>query len=157
MIRPSKSKQKNKKQKNKKKTTKNQNQKKKKPKKKKKRERTCQIVDFAVPADHRVKIEKSEKKYKFLDFASKLKIMEHKGNGDTNCNWRIRNHPQRISKETGRLGNKRTSRDHPDYSTSKIGQNTDNSPGDLRRFAVIQIPVKSHQLTLMWKTLKGVK
>ena len=30
--------------------------------------RTCKIVDFAVPADHRVKLKESEKKDKYLDF-----------------------------------------------------------------------------------------
>ena len=34
--------------------------KKKKKEKKKKRERTCRIVDFAVPADHRVKLKERE-------------------------------------------------------------------------------------------------
>ena len=34
------------------------------------------------------------------------------------------------------------------------GQNTEKSPGDLRRLAVTQTPVKNHQLTLIWKTLK---
>ena len=34
------------------------------------------------------------------------------------------------------------------------GQNTEKSPGDLWRLAVTQTPVKYHQLTLMWKTLK---
>ena len=29
------------------------------------------------------------------------------------------------------------------------GQNTEESPGDLRRLAVTQSPVKDHQLTLM--------
>ena len=46
----------------------------------------------------------------------------------------------------------RTSWDHPNYSIVEIGQNTEKSPGDFRRLAVI--PVKDHQLTLMWKTLK---
>ena len=32
--------------------------------------------------------------------------------------------------------------------------NPEMSPGDLRRLAVTQTPVKNHQLTLMWKTLK---
>ena len=32
------------------------------------------------------------------------------------------------------------------------GQNTEKSPGDLRRLAVTQTPVKDHQLMLMWKT-----
>ena len=32
--------------------------------------------------------------------------------------------PKRNGKGTGRLGNKRTNGDHPDYSIIKIGQNT---------------------------------
>ena len=35
----------------------------------KKKKRTCKIVDFAVPADHRMKLKESEKKGKYLDFA----------------------------------------------------------------------------------------
>ena len=35
--------------------------------------RTCKIVDFAVPADHRVKIKESEKKDKYLGLALELK------------------------------------------------------------------------------------
>ena len=41
--------------------------------KKKKRKRTCQIVDFAVLADHKEKLEESEKKDKYLDLARELK------------------------------------------------------------------------------------
>ena len=37
---------------------------------------------------------------------------------------------------------------------AKNGQNPETSPGDLRRLTVTQTPVKNHQLTLMWKTLK---
>ena len=37
---------------------------------------------------------------------------------------------------------------------TKNGQNTEKSPGDLRRLAVTQTPVKNHQLKLMWKTLR---
>ena len=33
----------------------------------------CTIVDFAVPADHRVKLKEIEKKDKYLDFALELK------------------------------------------------------------------------------------
>ena len=36
----------------------------------------------------------------------------------------------------------------------KNGQNTEKSPGNLRRLAVSQTPVKNHLLTLMWKTPK---
>ena len=43
--------------------------------------------------------------------------------------------------------------DHLNYSIVKIGWNTEKGPGDLR-FAVIQIPVKNHQLKLVWKTHK---
>ena len=42
-------------------------------KRKKKEKRTCKIVDFAVPADHRIKLKKCEKKDKYLDFARELK------------------------------------------------------------------------------------
>ena len=47
-----------------------------------------------------------------------------------------------LVKGLGRLGNKRTSRDHPDYSIIKIGQNTEKSPADSRRLAVIHTPAK---------------
>ena len=40
---------------------------------KKKKKRTCKIVDFAVPADHRVKLKESEKKDKYLDLAKDWK------------------------------------------------------------------------------------
>ena len=33
-------------------------------------------------------------------------------------------------------------RDHPDHSTVKICLNTEESPGDLKRLAVTQTPVK---------------
>ena len=36
-------------------------------KKKKKRKKICKIVDFVVPADHRIKLKQCEKKDKYLD------------------------------------------------------------------------------------------
>ena len=42
-------------------------------KKKKKKKRICKIVDFAVPADHRINLKESEKKDKYLDLARELK------------------------------------------------------------------------------------
>ena len=73
--------------------------------------------------------------------------MEHEGDGDTICNWRTQYSHQRIGKGTGRLGNKRTSRDHPDNSIVKIRQDTEKSPGDLRRnlrrLVVTQIPLET--------------
>ena len=38
-----------------------------------KKKRTCKIVDFAVPADHRIKLKEYEKKDKYLDLARELK------------------------------------------------------------------------------------
>ena len=39
--------------------------------------------------------------------------------------------------------------DHPNNSIIEDGKNTEKSPGDLRRLAVTQSPIKDHQLTLM--------
>ena len=39
----------------------------------KKKKITCQIVDFAVPVDHRIKLKECEKKDKYLDLARELK------------------------------------------------------------------------------------
>ena len=37
------------------------------------KKRTYKIVDFAVPADHRIKLKESEKKDKYIDLARELK------------------------------------------------------------------------------------
>ena len=37
------------------------------------KKRTCKIVDFAVPADHRIKLKECEKKDKYFDLARELK------------------------------------------------------------------------------------
>ena len=42
----------------------------------KKEQSTCRVVGFVVPADHKVKLKKSEKRDKCLDIASKLKNYE---------------------------------------------------------------------------------
>ena len=48
---------------------------------------TCKIVDFAVPADHRIKVKEYEKKDKYLDLDRKLKkTVKHAGDNYTNCN-----------------------------------------------------------------------
>ena len=43
--------------------------------------------------------------------------------------------------------------DHPNNSNIENGQNTEKCPGDLRRLAVTQTPVKNHRLTLMGKSV----
>ena len=111
-------------------------------------------MDFAVPADHRIKVKESEKKDKSLDLARELKkkkkTMDYEGDNYTNHDWCFWYSHQRIIKGTRGLRNKRTSGDHPNYSIIENGRNT----GDLRRLAVTQTPVKDHQLKLMGKTLK---
>ena len=54
-----------------------------------------------------------------------------------------------LLKDSGRFGSWRSSGDHPNNSITENCQNTEKSPGDLRRLAVTQSPVKDHQLTLM--------
>ena len=76
--------------------------------------------------------------------------MEHEGDGDINCNWCTRYSHQSISKETGRIG----SGEHPNYSIIKIGQNTKKNPGDLRRLAIAQTPVKTISQRLCKKLSK---
>ena len=81
--------------------------------------------------------------------------MEHESNGNSNCG-------RCISKGAGRLANKRTSKDHPEYNI-KIGQNTEKSPGDLRRLSVTQTTghnpcdIVPHRLALVTTFLLTVK
>ena len=50
-----------------------------------KKEKICKIVDFAVPAEHRIKLKECEKRDKYLDLARELKkSMEHDGDNYTN-------------------------------------------------------------------------
>ena len=136
------------------------------------------LCDIEIQTDHRILARRTDlvvvnkkkrepadmwtlsfrKKYNYLDFTSEQKKgREHEGDSDTNCNWCTWNYPERIEKETRRYENQRTSGDHPGYSVIKIDQNTEKSPGDLRKFAVTQTAVRKHHLTLLWKTPKRVK
>ena len=52
----------------------------------KKKKKICKVVDFAVPADHRIKLKESEKRDKYLDLARELKkTKEHEGDNYTDC------------------------------------------------------------------------
>ena len=97
-------------------------------------------MNFAVPADHRVKLKEHEKKDKYRGLARGLKKQWNMKVGFICSLYRH----QRIYKGTGGLGNKRTSEDHPNYCIIEIGQNTEKSPGDLR-FAVTKADVKNSQ------------
>ena len=115
-------------------------------------------MNFADPVDHRIKLKESEKRDKYLDLARELKKL-----------WNMK--VTIIPVVTDALGTvtkglvqgpedleiRVTSGDHPNYSIVEIGQNTEKSPGDLRRLTVTQTPVRNHQWTLVWKTLKGAK
>ena len=115
-----------------------------------KKKRTSKIVDFAVPTDHRIKLKECETKYKYLYLAKKIEnTKEHAGDNYTNCNWCIWNSNLRNTKGTGELGTWRTSGEHPNYSSIENDQNSEKSPGDVRRLAVSQTPGKDHQLALM--------
>ena len=67
-------------------------------------------MDFAVLADHRIKLKESDKKDKYLHLARELKKPESDGVLIV------------IGIRTGELGNKRMARDHPNYSIIAIGQ-----------------------------------
>ena len=58
------------------------------PNNKQQKKRNCQIVDFAVPAEHRIKLKECQKKDQYLDLARELKkTMEYAGDNYTNCDW----------------------------------------------------------------------
>ena len=109
---------------------------------------TCRIVNFRVPADHRVKLKESEKENKYIDLARELKkTVEHKSNGYTNCRWCSWFSHQRVGARIGGLGNKRTNGGHLDHIIIEIGQNTEKSLGNLRRIVDHQTLVRSNRLT----------
>ena len=70
--------------------------------------------------------------------------MEHAGDNNTNFNRCIWNSNEMITKGTGGLGSWQRSGDHLNYNIIENGQNTEKSPGDLRRLSVTQSPVKDH-------------
>ena len=113
----------------------------------KKKKKICKIVDFAVPADHRIKLKECEKQDKYIDLARELKKL---------WNMKVTIIPIVIGAfgtvtkgllkglddlEVGGRGET--------IQTTATEKNTEKSPGDLRRLAVTQSPVKDHQLTLM--------
>ena len=106
-------------------------------------------MNRTVTTDHREKSKKTKREKSIRPCSRTKKAMEREGDGDTYYNWCAQNGPQRLRKRTGRVDNRRTNRDYPNYSITKNHQNTENSPGGFRRIAIIQTLVKDHQLTLM--------
>ena len=90
-----------------------------------KKKSTCWLVDFAVPADHKVKLKENEKRDNYQDLGGELKKMKqksmvHEGNGGINCNWCSWDNPQMMCKGTKTLRNQRTSRDIKLYLRVKL-------------------------------------
>ena len=116
---------------------------------------TCKIVDFAVPADHRVRLKENEKKDKYLELPKELKKL---------WNMKVTFIPivigalvtvtEGLLKELEDLEIRGRVETIQNYYSIQNGQNTEKSPGDLRRLAITQTSVKDHQRQLMGKTLK---
>ena len=80
---------------------------------------------------------------KYLDLARELKkLWNMKGMFIPIVIGALGTDAEGLLKGTGGLGNKRTSGDHLNYCIIEIGQNTEKSPGDLKRLVVNQTPVK---------------
>ena len=109
-----------------------------------------------MTADTRRNIQENEKRGKYLDLTRGLKFYGNKSNGVANINWCTWNCAQVLGKKPGKNRNKKTSRNYQIFSIFKIGQNTENSPLDLKRLAVTRVSVKDPYLMLVLKTL-GIK
>ena len=97
---------------------------------------------------------KVKKRDKYLELAKELKKYLHK---KVTVIPIVTGMLGTVTKElVQRLEDLEISGDYPNYRIVEISQNTEKSPGDLRRLAVTQTLVEK-QLTLVWKTLKWVK
>ena len=108
------------------------------------------MVDFAVPVDNRVKIKENEKRDKYLNHATELGKL---------WNMKVMVIPTVFR---GLWKNSKGFIRRPEKL--KIVRRAETiqtlallSPGDLRRLAVTQTPVKVHQRTLVGKTQKEQK
>ena len=105
------------------------------------KQRNCRIMDFVVPADHLKECQKRR--------GTEKKTREHESDGAGNFNHYARCSHQKIVKGTGRTKNKNTCGEQQNDSTANFGQNTEKSPGDLRRLDFTQNPEKDDQLMLL--------
>ena len=104
-------------------------------------------MDSVAPAVHSIKLKESEKEDKYRDLAreffkkwnTKVTIIPI----ETDAFGTV------IKGLLKGLGNKRTDEDHPNFYIIENCQNTEKSPGDLRKLVVTQTPVNDHLLTLM--------
>ena len=108
-------------------------------------------MDFAVPVDYRIELKECEMRDEYCNLVRELKKkpVEYESDNYTIYNWCSGYSHQMIGTRTGALSNNGMGGDCRNYSIVEIGQNTEKSPGDLRRLTVSQTPVKDHQRTLM--------
>ena len=105
-------------------------------------------MNFVILEDYKVKIKEIKKTDKYFDLARELRKLWSRGV------MVILIVTSMFRKRAGRVGDQRMNSDHQDCSIVKINQNTEKSPGDLRRLAVTRTSLKDHQLTLTGKTNK---
>ena len=87
-------------------------------------------MEFAVPADRKVKIKVNKRETSTYTLTeNQKKAMEHEVDDDTICSLCTWNDPQRLGLEAGIVG----IGDHLRNSIVKTSQNTEKSPGDMRR------------------------
>ena len=99
-----------------------------------KKERTCRLVEFAFPAEHRMKIKEKEERQVLRPCQWTKK----------NCYWCARNNPQKVVKRAVSVGNSKTSRE---IQTAALLR----SVRILRRVLVTWGDLMS--LRLQWKTV----
>ena len=107
-------------------------------------------MDFAAPVDNRVKIKENKKRGNYVNLAWEIRKL-----------WNMKVKVIAIVINALGVNLKHLERGLEELeigrrieTSLKIGQNNENSPGDLRRLAITQSPVKKHHLTMLWKTLK---
>ena len=112
--------------------------------------RTCPILDFVFPDDQWGRIKESYKRD--LDLVRKLRdLLNIREPVILTLIGTLRTVPKNLEK-SGRVRNRRTNRDHPNYSLCEIVQTSEKTPRNLRRLDIAQTLAKDLQLTLVWKT-----
>ena len=92
-----------------------------------KKKRTCWIVNFSVFADYRAKLKENKKTLR-----ENWKAMEQEMTVMPVIICALGTFTKRFVQGLEKFGNKRTSRDHPNYSIEEIGKNTENNLEDLQ-------------------------
>ena len=96
-----------------------------------------------------INLKQCEKNDKYLDLARELKkLWNMKVTIVPIVIYALGTITKGLLKVLKALGSWRTGRDYPNDSIAENSQNPERSPGDLRRLAFTETPVKNHQLTL---------